>query len=79
MDDRSNYRGWDLWLEKDASRTHLVHEWPDDALKVVARGEVPPGVWTHVFVTYDGSGQASGVKIYIERRAAGDRHRTPTA
>ena len=65
MDDRSNYRGWDMWLEGGRIATHLVHHWPEDALKVVARSSVSPGVWTHVFVTYDGSAKASGVKIYI--------------
>jgi len=65
MDDRRNYRGWDLWIEKERIGTHLVHEWPQDALKVVARGEVPQGLWTHVFVTYDGSARASGVKIFL--------------
>ncbi len=65
MDDRTNYRGWDMWLEGGRIATHLVHHWPEDALKVVARGSVSPGVWTHVFVTYDGSAKASGVKIYI--------------
>ncbi|MFI5458260.1 MAG: DUF1553 domain-containing protein [Isosphaerales bacterium] len=65
MDDRRNYRGWDLWIEKERIGTHLVHEWPQDALKVVARGDVPQGAWTHVFVTYDGSARASGVKIYL--------------
>jgi hypothetical protein len=65
MDNTQGHRGWDLWLENNRVATHLVHKWPDDALKVVARGEVQPGVWTHVFVTYDGSGRASGVKIYI--------------
>ncbi len=37
MDDRSNYRGWDMWLEGGRIATHLVHQWPQDALKVVAR------------------------------------------
>ena len=66
MDDRSNYRGWDMWLEGGRIATHLVHHWPDDALKVVARGSVSPGVWTHVFMTYDGSAKAAGVKLYID-------------
>ena len=65
MDDRDNYRGWDMWLEGGRIATHLVHHWPEDALKVVGRGSVSPGVWTHVFVTYDGSAKASGVRIYI--------------
>ncbi len=38
MDDRNNYRGWDMWLEGGRIATHLVHQWPEDALKVVARG-----------------------------------------
>jgi hypothetical protein len=66
MDDRSNYRGWDMWLEGGRIATHLVHQWPDDALKVVSRGVVSAGVWTHVFITYDGSARATGVKIYID-------------
>jgi hypothetical protein len=65
MDDRGGYRGWDLWLEGGRIATHLVHDWPHDALKVASRGSVSPGIWTHVFVTYDGSAQGSGVKIYL--------------
>jgi hypothetical protein len=65
MDDRNNYRGWDIWLENGAVATHLVHEWPQDALKVAARGQLAAGVWAHVLVTYDGSSRASGVKIYL--------------
>ena len=65
MDDRSNYRGWDMWLEGGRIATHLVNHWPSNALKVVARGVITPGVWTHVFITYDGSARATGVKIYI--------------
>ena len=40
MDDRSNYRGWDMWLEGRRIATHLVHQWPEDALKVVSRGTI---------------------------------------
>jgi Protein of unknown function (DUF1553)/Protein of unknown function (DUF1549)/Concanavalin A-like lectin/glucanases superfamily/Planctomycete cytochrome C len=65
MDDRNNYRGWDIWLENGTIAAHFVHEWPHDALKVVARGRVAADVWTHVLVTYDGSSRASGVKIYL--------------
>ncbi len=66
MDNTNGYRGWDIWLEGNRVATHIVHKWPDDALKVVARGQVQPGVWTHLLVTYDGSGRGAGVKIYID-------------
>ncbi len=75
MDNTNGYRGWDLWLERNRVATHIVHKWPDDALKVVAKGEVRPGVWTHLFVTYDGSARAAGVKIYIN----GEPQATDTA
>ena len=44
---------------------HLIHKWPQDALKVVANAALKAGQWNHVLVTYDGSRQAGGVKIYV--------------
>ena len=78
MDDQHGHRGWDLWLEGKKVAAHVVHEWPGDALKAVTKDEIPTEAWTHVFLTYDGSGQASGVKIYVDGRpretvAAADR------
>jgi hypothetical protein len=65
MDNTNEYRGWDLWLENGRPGTHIVHRWPEDALKVVARSPLPAGQWSHVFVTYDGSRRAAGVHVYI--------------
>jgi hypothetical protein len=66
MDDRADYRGWDLWIEGGRVGTHLVSKWPEDALKVVAGPQIPENVWTHVLVRYDGSGKAKGVSIYYD-------------
>ena len=39
---------------------------PEIALRVVVVKPIPlDGAWKHIFFTYDGSGRASGVKIYI--------------
>ena len=65
MNNQHGYQGWDLWLEQGRPGTHIIHSWPDDGLKVKSAAEIPAGVWTHVFVTYDGSGRAAGVKVYI--------------
>jgi hypothetical protein len=65
MDDQHDYRGWDLWLEGGRVGTHIIHKWQDDALKVVSKGDVKPGEWSHVLVTYDGSAGVGGVTIYI--------------
>ena len=64
MDNSKDYRGWDFWVQARRVGTHIVSAWPGDALKVVAAEQVPANQWTHVTVTYDGSGKASGVKVY---------------
>ena len=68
MDEGNDYRGWDLWIENNKIGTHIVNKWPDDALKVVSKVDIPNGKWTHVFISYDGSGKAAGVKIFINGR-----------
>jgi hypothetical protein len=65
MDDQHDFRGWDLWVENNRVGMHIINKWPTDALKVVAQTPLPAGKWSHVFVTYDGSGKAAGVKVYI--------------
>jgi Protein of unknown function (DUF1553)/Protein of unknown function (DUF1549)/Concanavalin A-like lectin/glucanases superfamily/Planctomycete cytochrome C len=65
MDDQKDFRGWDLWTQNEQVGTHIVNRWPDDALKVVSKNPVPRNKWNHVFVTYDGSGKAASVKIYV--------------
>jgi hypothetical protein len=40
---------------------------PEVALRVAAITPLPiDGAWKHIFFTYDGSGRASGVKIYVD-------------
>jgi cytochrome c553 len=66
MGNGPEYRGWDLWVQNGRVGSHLVHRWPDDALKVVTKKPVKLGEWHHLFATYDGSGRASGLKIYVD-------------
>jgi Protein of unknown function (DUF1553)/Protein of unknown function (DUF1549)/Concanavalin A-like lectin/glucanases superfamily/Planctomycete cytochrome C len=66
MDDKNDFRGWDLWLEGGKPGTHIVSKWPEDALKVTSNKPLEPNRWTHVCITYDGSSKASGVKIYLD-------------
>ncbi len=65
MKDSGGHTGWDLWLEGGKPVVHLVNQWPDTALKVVAKKELPKDKWSHVCMTYDGSSKVKGVKIYI--------------
>jgi hypothetical protein len=68
MDDKNNYRGWDLWIDGDRLGAHLVHKWPEDAIKVVGETQLQPRQWYHLFITYDGSGKAAGLKLYVNGR-----------
>lgn len=74
VDQALNYRGWDLFAHDRSFAVHLVNKWPDDALKVVTTGDaLKPGEWQHVFVTYDGSGKAGGVKVFVNGAEAKTR------
>jgi hypothetical protein len=65
MDDQHDFRGWDLWMENGRVGAHLIHRYPGDWIKVVSRAPVPVGQWVHVFVTYDGSAKAAGVRVHV--------------
>jgi hypothetical protein len=64
-DQASQFRGWDFFLEGGKPAVHLIHEWPQNALKVSGRKELPKNRWNHVCVTYNGSSKAKGLKIYV--------------
>lgn len=65
----SEHQGWDLWVQARRIGTHMVSNWPGDALKVVAQTQVAGNEWTHVAMTYDGTSKAAGVKIYYNGQA----------
>ena len=65
MDESAAHRGFDLWLEGNKIGAHLIHAWPDDAIKVVSRDPLPANRWHHVFITYDGSGGEAGLQIFL--------------
>jgi hypothetical protein len=78
MDDRDGgYRGWDLWLDKGRLATHIIHKWPDEAIRVTDITALKADQWYHVLVTYDGSGEDKGVALYLDgRRQTGARTQT---
>jgi len=65
MEKGPGFRGFDLYVGDDKFEVHLAHQFPDDAIKVKTRGKFKGG-WRHVLVTYDGSGKAAGIKIYVD-------------
>jgi len=69
LDAAHEFRGWELWYENGALAVHLVNTWPDNAIKVQTTTTIAKGQWRHVFFTYDGSGKASGVKVFVDGKA----------
>ena len=66
MDDSNDYRGWDMWVEGNKVGSHIISKWPSDALKVVTREALTTDVWHLVTITYDGSLQRVGLKVYVD-------------
>ncbi len=67
MDKSDGYRGWDIFYAGNEIAVHLISKWQDDALKVVTTDEAgKPDQWRHIALTYDGSGKAAGLNIYVD-------------
>jgi len=74
MDVAAGHRGWDLLVEGRNLSFHLIDSWPDNALKAgTQRPALNPGQWSHVVVSYDGSGKAAGVRFYVNGKEAPSR------
>ncbi len=59
-------RGYEMLLDEGKLSAALVHYEPGNAIRVRAKEEFPSGIWKQVTLTYDGSSQASGVRIYVD-------------
>lgn len=57
--------GFDLMLEDGRLTARVMRSWPGNAVAVRTKQQVPKGEWTRVAWTYDGSGSAAGLKLFI--------------
>ncbi len=65
MDEANEHRGFDLWLEGNRIGAHIIHRWPGNAVKVTTNTPLAKNQWHHVFITYNGSGNADGLQIFV--------------
>src|SRR5262249_35389870 len=66
MDTSRRSRGCDLTLFADRKvGMHVINDWPSNAMKVLTSRPLPADEWSHVVATYDGSGKAAGVTLYV--------------
>ncbi len=61
------WRGWDFILDSlNRPLLRLIHALPHDHLVVRSTNQIPVKKWSHLAFTYDGSGKAGGVSIFID-------------
>jgi mono/diheme cytochrome c family protein len=71
MDDPAANRGFDTLVFGDGRvELHMIHHWPENAIKVSTKERLRMGQWNHLCITYDGSSKAQGIKIYIDGQKA---------
>jgi len=58
-------RGYETRVGGGRIDVRLTHREFEKGLRVTTDKDVPLDQWSHVFVTYDGSSRAAGVKIYL--------------
>ena len=65
MESSAATRGWDVEMIGTRPTFHLIHQWPSNTITVQGERELPVDTFLHLLVTYDGSGKAAGVKMYV--------------
>ena len=66
MDEKNGYRGWDCWVKTVASPCTLSTNRPTSRSRPSTRDPIKGDKWIHLVATYNGSGRADGVKIYVD-------------
>jgi len=61
-------RGYEILIEDGKLSPALIHFWPGNAIRIRSQRQLSVNEWTHVAVTYDGSSQAKGLKLYENGR-----------
>jgi len=65
--DKNNFwRGWDFYLDSlNHLNARLIHSLPHNYIHVRSKDSIQTNEWKHVAFSYDGSGKAAGLSLYI--------------
>ena len=66
MVDQDRGRGYYVDLASGHIRINLIARWLDDSIRVRSAKPIEANRWHHIVVTYDGSRQASGIRLYLD-------------
>lgn len=66
--DKNNFwRGWDFYLDSlNHLNARLIHSLPHNYIHVISKDSIKRNEWKHVGFSYDGSGKAKGLSIFID-------------
>ncbi len=60
------FRGYSLYLNSDKTLTAMLsYVWPGNCIEFRTKEKLTLNQWQHLVFNYDGSGKASGLKLYI--------------
>lgn len=59
------YNGWDLTIVDGHLESRMYRVWPGNAIGVRAVSPIPSDKWHQIAATYDGSSNASGLKLFL--------------
>lgn len=60
--------GFDVLLEDGFLTARVMRHWPGNAVAVKTKYRIHKGEWSHVAWSWDGSGRAEGLRIYLDGR-----------
>ena len=69
MENGPDFRGWDIEFHGAKANVHLIHKWPEETIHVQAQQDLATDSFQHFAFTYDGSGKAAGVKIFVNGKS----------
>ncbi|HEY5314898.1 MAG TPA: DUF1553 domain-containing protein [Pirellulales bacterium] len=69
MSSTAEARGFEIMWYKSRPRVNLVHAWGRSSIGVVSKQAFSTGHWRHLAISYDGSGRAAGVTMFIDGRS----------
>jgi len=73
-DKNTLWRGWDLLIDTTGELIfRLIHALPHDQLRIQSNEKINFQRWQHVMVTYDGSGRAEGMRIFLDGKLCNTR------
>lgn len=70
MDESQSFRGYDLYVNNGQVFVHILNAWESNSLRVNSTDRIPFHEWHHLAFSYDGSGKAAGVRLYINGKPA---------